>query len=171
MSFLNWVLPFIEILNFYTLQDQWSWLASWLEIEIQLKAYRVENKMRKLFSFRTSAPSSGNCDTVLPPTTNGNVYWEPTFKTGVENRVSDKAKSHCQSPKDPVLIGGKRCPESQDSAGLGLRRSLSFSSPATGNDLGGRDFNCLSDFIRSPTNNILPLHATDYPIRYILWNC
>lgn len=122
--------------------------------------------MRKLFSFRTSAPSSGNCDTVLPPTTNGNVYWEPTFKTGVENRVSDKAKSHCQSPKDPVLIGGKRCPESQDSAGLGLRRSLSFSSPATGNDLGGRDFNCLSDFIRSPTNNILPLHATDYPIRY-----
>ncbi|XXG50884.1 hypothetical protein AAC387_Pa02g4783 [Persea americana] len=121
--------------------------------------------MRKLFSFRTSAPSSGNCDTVLPPSINGNVYWEPTFKSGVENRVSDKAKSHSQSPKDPVLIGGKRCPESQDSAGLGLRRSLSFSSPATGNDLGGRDFNCLSDFIRSPTNNILPLHATDYPIR------
>lgn len=123
--------------------------------------------MRKLFSFRSSTPSSGNCDTVLPPSTNGNLFWETTFKNGVENRVSDKVKGNSRSSKDPVSRRGKQeCPESQDSAALGLRRSLSFSSPATCSDLG--ELKCLSDLIRSPSNNVIPLHATDYPIRYIL---
>ncbi|XP_058078315.1 uncharacterized protein LOC131226696 [Magnolia sinica] len=123
--------------------------------------------MRKLFSFRSSAPSSGNSNPVIPPL-NSEVYWETPWEGGVVNQVSGKVQDGSWSANDLGSGSGKQCPENQTSAS-GLRRSLSFSSPGIYSDLGERDVNCLCDGSRSPsTGSNAPHHVAEFPIRCLL---